>query len=138
MPLYFPGSLALTGGTLTGNLLSTAGFASMASYGNGANGTSGLSQGLSFSGTTTYIVGGGTGGVVQLRDSAGTMYLVAGDGYLRGQAKTVATLPAAATAGAGARSYVTDANATAFNGIVASGGANGVPVYSDGTNWRIG
>lgn len=51
---------------------------------------------------------------------------------------TVATLPAAATAGAGARSFVTDANATTFASIVAGGGANGVPVYSDGTNWRIG
>jgi hypothetical protein len=51
---------------------------------------------------------------------------------------TVATLPAAATAGAGARAFVTDANATTFASIVAGGGANGVPVYSDGTNWRIG
>jgi len=51
---------------------------------------------------------------------------------------TVGTLPAAATAGAGARAFVTDANATTFASIVAAGGANGVPVYSDGTNWRIG
>ena len=54
---------------------------------------------------------------------------------------TVATLPAAATAGAGTRTFVTDANATMTAGIgavVAAGGANTVPVYSDGTNWRIG
>jgi hypothetical protein len=51
---------------------------------------------------------------------------------------TVANLPAAATAGAGARAFVTNANATTFASIVASGGSNGVPVYSDGTNWRIG
>lgn len=51
---------------------------------------------------------------------------------------TVAGLTPAATAGAGARSFVTDANATTFASIVAGGGANGVPVYSDGTNWRIG
>lgn len=44
----------------------------------------------------------------------------------------------AAAAGAGARRFVTDANATTFASIVASGGSNGVPVYSDGTNWRIG
>jgi hypothetical protein len=50
----------------------------------------------------------------------------------------VAALPAAATAGAGARAFVTDANATTFASIVAGSGANGVPVYSDGTNWRIG
>jgi len=52
-------------------------------------------------------------------------------------ALTVATLPAA-TAGAGTKSFVTDANATTFASIVAGGGSNGVPVYSDGTNWRIG
>lgn len=51
---------------------------------------------------------------------------------------TVAGLPTAATAGAGARAFVTDANATTFASIVADGGANRVPVYSDGTNWRIG
>jgi hypothetical protein len=51
---------------------------------------------------------------------------------------TVATLPAAATAGAGARAFVTDANATTFASVVAGGGLNKVPVYSDGTDWRIG
>lgn len=48
---------------------------------------------------------------------------------------TVATLPAAT---AGARNFVSDANATTFASIVAGGGANVVPVYADGTNWRIG
>jgi hypothetical protein len=48
---------------------------------------------------------------------------------------TVATLP---TGVAGARSFVTDATATTFASVVAGGGANGVPVYHDGTNWRIG
>lgn len=38
----------------------------------------------------------------------------------------------------GQRKFVTDANATTFASIVAGGGANVVPVYSDGTNWRIG
>lgn len=51
---------------------------------------------------------------------------------------TVASLPAAATAGAGARCFVTDANATTFLSTVAGGGANKVPVVSDGTNWLIG
>jgi len=50
----------------------------------------------------------------------------------------VATLPSAVTSGVGARSFVSDANATTFASIVAGGGANKVPVYSDGTNWRIG
>lgn len=59
-------------------------------------------------------------------------------GELRMPTTTVASLPAAATAGAGARYFVTDANATTFASVVAGGGANGVPVYSDGTDWRIG
>lgn len=53
-------------------------------------------------------------------------------------ATTVAGLPTAATAGAGARAFVTDANATTFLSTVAGGGANNVPVVSDGTNWLIG
>lgn len=48
---------------------------------------------------------------------------------------TVATLPAGVT---GAMAYVTDANATTYNAIVAGGGSNRVRVSFDGTNWRIG
>lgn len=51
---------------------------------------------------------------------------------------TVATLPRASGVGKGSRAFVSDANATTFATIVAGGGANSVPVYSDGTNWRIG
>ena len=50
----------------------------------------------------------------------------------------VASLPAAGTAGAGARAFVSDANDTAFNAVVAGAGANNLPVFSDGTDWRIG
>ena len=50
----------------------------------------------------------------------------------------VADLVSAATAGSGARAFVTNATATTFASVVAGGGANPVPVYSDGTNWRIG
>jgi len=49
---------------------------------------------------------------------------------------TVATLPASAVTGTEA--YVTDANATTFNSVVAGGGANKVPVTYDGAAWRIG
>jgi hypothetical protein len=51
---------------------------------------------------------------------------------------TVATLPSAATSGVGARSFVSDATVTTFASNVAGGGANALPVYSDGTNWKIG
>ena len=51
---------------------------------------------------------------------------------------TVATLPSAVTSGKGARSFVTDALAPVFGSTVATGGAVAVPVYSDGTNWKVG
>ena len=54
---------------------------------------------------------------------------------------TYAALSAAATAGAGARAYITDANVTMasnYGSLVSGGGANNAPVVSDGTNWRIG
>lgn len=58
--------------------------------------------------------------------------------YVKVTAVTVANLPSAATAGAGARATVSDATATTFASTVTGGGANIVPVYSDGTNWKIG
>jgi hypothetical protein len=51
---------------------------------------------------------------------------------------TVATLPSAVTSGKGARSFVTDALGPTFGATVAAGGAVAVPVYSDGTNWKVG
>jgi len=51
---------------------------------------------------------------------------------------TVATLPSASTSGVGARSFVTNALAPTFGATVVGGGAVAVPVYSDGTNWKVG
>jgi hypothetical protein len=51
---------------------------------------------------------------------------------------TVATLPSAVTSGVGARSFVTDALGPTFGATVVTGGAVAVPVYSDGTNWKVG
>jgi hypothetical protein len=51
---------------------------------------------------------------------------------------TVATLPSAATAGAGARTFVTNALTPTFGATVVGGGAVFTPVYSDGTNWKVG
>ena len=51
---------------------------------------------------------------------------------------TVASLPSAATAGAGARAFVTDALTPVFGSTVTGGGAVGVPVYSNGTSWYVG
>lgn len=49
---------------------------------------------------------------------------------------TVAQLPAAGNRSA--VSFVTDATATTFGTVVAGGGGNKVPVYDDGSAWRIG
>jgi hypothetical protein len=51
---------------------------------------------------------------------------------------TVATLPSAVTSGKGARTFVSDALAPVFGATVATGGAIATPVYSDGTNWKVG
>lgn len=59
-------------------------------------------------------------------------------GVTRHTSYTVAALPSPAAMGAGARAFVTNATSTTFASIVAGGGSNAVPVYSDGTNWRIG
>jgi hypothetical protein len=42
------------------------------------------------------------------------------------------------TSGKGARSFVTDALLPTFGSTVAGGGAVATPVYSDGTNWKVG
>lgn len=58
--------------------------------------------------------------------------------YVKTTPVTVANLPAAATAGAGARAFVTDATSTTFNAALSGGGANSVPVFSDGSAWKVG
>ncbi len=58
--------------------------------------------------------------------------------YIATNATTVANLPTAATAGAGARAFVTDANSTSFNASLVGGGSNAVPVFSDGSAWKVG
>jgi hypothetical protein len=56
---------------------------------------------------------------------------------LRG-AYTVTDLPDPIVSGAGARAFVTDSSVSTFGTVVAGGGTTNVPVYSDGTNWRVG
>jgi len=60
-------------------------------------------------------------------------------GQLRADAPvTVANLPSAATAGVGSRAFVTNSSVSTFGSTVAGGGSTKVPVYSDGTNWKVG
>lgn len=75
-------------------------------------------------------------GIVKIQPATGSV-----GGAIATATCTVANLPAAATAGVGARAFVTDANATVIAGLgltVVGGGANKVPVYSDGAAWKIG
>jgi hypothetical protein len=50
----------------------------------------------------------------------------------------VADLPSAVDLGSGARAFVSDATGPTFGNVVVGGGAVKTPVYSDGTNWRVG
>ncbi len=86
------------------------------------------------------LSGGGTNNVLR---ADGTWTNAVGGSFAAGTfIKTgsvlVSALPSAATAGAGARMFVTDATATTFASAVAGSGGNKVPVVSDGTNWLIG
>lgn len=59
--------------------------------------------------------------------------------YVKLSVVAYANLPAATVAGR--KAFINDANLAAasnFGSLVSGGGANTVPVYSDGTNWRIG
>ena len=58
--------------------------------------------------------------------------------YTKTTPVVVANLPAAGTVGAGSRAFVSDANTATFGSAVGGSGAINVPVYSDGSNWRVG
>ena len=58
--------------------------------------------------------------------------------YVKVTPVSFANLPSASSAGAGARAFITDGAGTTFNAVAAGGGANYVPVFSDGTDWRVG
>jgi hypothetical protein len=51
---------------------------------------------------------------------------------------TVADLRSAVVSGVGARGFVIDSSVSTFGSTVAGGGSTKVPVYSDGTNWKVG
>jgi hypothetical protein len=50
----------------------------------------------------------------------------------------VADLPSASESGSGARAFVSNALGPTFGATVVGGGSVKVPVYSDGTNWKVG
>jgi hypothetical protein len=46
-------------------------------------------------------------------------------------------LPSAASS-AGAKAFITDSDVTTYYAVVSGSGGNSTPVFSDGTNWRVG
>jgi hypothetical protein len=104
--------------------------------------TTNIQAGATASGSTKTIALG-TGGLagsttsIAIGSTTGTSITTI-NGITKQQTYTVATLPSAVTSGVGARSFVTDALAPTFGATVVTGGAVAVPVYSDGTNWKVG
>ena len=110
-----------------------------------------LASGVSFGWTAFTVPTSGfndtrlsrnTAGVVQIGTTAnnalGSLLLtnLTASGLIGLGTYTVATLPSA-SANAGRLAQVTDSNSTTNGGIVAGGGSNRVPVFSNGTNWII-
>jgi hypothetical protein len=62
---------------------------------------------------------------------------VAGNDARFGYRYLVGDLPSP-TNNATMRAFVSDATATTYHSVPVGGGGNFVPVFSDGTNWRIG
>jgi hypothetical protein len=98
-----------------------------------------ISGGATTSGTTKTVsigTGGLAGSTTTINMGAtASAVTVTIRGLINVRVYTVATLPAGI---AGSRAFVSDALAPVFGSIVASGGAVNVPVYHDGTNWRVG
>lgn len=70
--------------------------------------------------------------------STGAFTSLTATSFLRAAPVAVASLPSAATAGAGARATVNDALAPSFGSAVAGGGAVVTGVISTGSAWNVG
>jgi hypothetical protein len=58
--------------------------------------------------------------------------------YFKSTVLVTGNIGSASTLGAGTRAFVSDATSTTFGSAYTGGGANNVPLYSDGSVWRIG
>ena len=98
---------------------------------------------IAFNSSSTYVpsffamtVPNTTTAVNYIFDSAGlgTIPLVKTNSY----SAAGTPLPSASVVGEGTRAFVSDAVSNSFGTAYSSGGTFKVPVYSDGTSWRIG
>jgi hypothetical protein len=90
-------------------------------------------------GNITNSLGNAVGNV---GNATGFFNSIFANAYVGGTVKTgvyvTGNIPSAATVGEGSRAFVSDATATTFASAYTGGGANKVPVYSDGAAWYIG
>lgn len=93
---------------------------------------------ISYSVTPTFQFGTTSAHNIDLAVNGTTRITIRTDDTFTQRTTTVASLPAAVAGLTGARAFVTDATATTFASVAAGGGSNKVPVYCDGSNWRIG
>ena len=77
-------------------------------------------------------------GVQALMGIWNTLLAMSGNSTMTIGVSTVDGLPGIDTVPQGTRRTVTDSNTTTFNATVAGGGTNVVPVFSNGTNWKVG
>jgi hypothetical protein len=110
----------LVGGAITGTTMSATGNITGGNVLGGAN-----VNATTHTGTTVSVSGTITGGNVVATT-------------VRTTPTIVGSLPAAATAGAGSRAFVTDATSITFGATAVGGAANNMPVFSNGTAWLIG
>jgi len=101
--------------------------------------TTNIQAGVTASGSTKAVNIGTNGAAgsttnITIGSTTGTSTTTV-NGLLKQQTYLVANLP---TGSAGARSFVTNALSPTFGAAVAGGGAVGVPVYHDGTSWKVG
>lgn len=75
--------------------------------------------------------------VLKLRVNGNSIFEVSNTVY-KSFVYTVSNLPSATSVGIGARAFVSDANQDSFLADVYSGGSNAVPIFSNGTRWKIG
>jgi hypothetical protein len=147
-----------------GNLVGTINLATFAGTANAVAGAN-VSGEVTFAATANAVAGANVSGTVPLATTAGTISTNAQpnitstgtltsltvSGNVTGQSYVSATtalqttpvvtsaLPAAATAGTGARAMVTDADAgSVFGAALTGAGSLTLPVFSDGTIWRVG
>ena len=85
-------------------------------------------------GQTALVASGNVAGMIALGWKSPTL--------IQHNVGLVAALPSAASVGPGVMAFVTDATvayaSANLNGTVVGGGANFVPVFSDGVTWKIG